>query len=115
MIVVCPATYEPERRYAVGVVLEELLGLEHQVEFREGVRGHVDITAERRVLRVPDVLFDTSPDRWLTPASVPQPPFRNYSAGGAGGGLPLVLSPEPAGEDPRVPRVPVDVFGLAFF
>jgi hypothetical protein len=105
LVVEAPAAYEPERRYILDVVLRDWLGLDWELGSAE--RDNVRITlaedhGEHDVV-VPDVLFATAPEHWLTKASLP--------VVHAGGRVP-VLYGAPAADDGRLE---VDVFGSAFF
>jgi Family of unknown function (DUF7033) len=105
LLVEAPARYEPERRYVLDVVLRDWLGLEW--ELRAADRDDVRITlagepGDQGVL-VPDVLFATAPEDWLTEASLPTVCTLDR--------LPIIYgAPAP---DPD--RLAVDVFGAAFF
>lgn len=129
LVVDAPATYVPERRYILDVVLGEWLGLDWQLRVSE--RPDVRITlkgdAAPGEVVLPDVLFSTAPAEWLTPASLPPRPLAwRPVTGGAwgarelGGPLPVLYGPRRpaatllADEEPAV-RVGVDVFGSAFF
>jgi hypothetical protein len=70
--VVCPPGFEPERRYAVDVVLREFLGLEHS--FEQAGRDDVELSLHGSALTVPDGLFAVSEEDWLTPGSLPASP-----------------------------------------
>ena len=112
LTVTCPPTYEPERRYALHVVLRERLGLEHRVQFSDSLRGEIQIAAGSGFLRIADVLFATPVEEWLTPQSLPRPPFREHPTGRGGRRVPVVLGSEPFDDDGSF--FPVDVFGTAF-
>jgi hypothetical protein len=100
LLVDAPLGYEPERRYILGVVLSDWLGLDWTL--RQGERADVRITLsedpEGTAVVLPDVLFATAPDAWLTPASLP-------AVRRAQDGLPVLYGSE---DD-------VDVLGGAFF
>jgi hypothetical protein len=106
LLVEAPAGYEPERRYILEVVLGDWLGLEW--ELRTGDRRDVRITQgddpEGPRLLLPDVLFATRREEWLTPVSLPQ--VRGN------GRLPVLYG---AAADPAPDTLDVDVFGSAFF
>jgi hypothetical protein len=108
LLVEAPAGYEPERRYILDVVLSEWLGLAWTL--RQSERGDVRITLaedpDGPAVVLPDVLFATAPEAWLTAASLPT--VR------AGDGLPVLYGSTPGAEhDGR--RLDVDVLGSAFF
>jgi uncharacterized protein DUF7033 len=99
LLVEAPGGYEPERRYILDVVLTDWLGLGWSL--RQGDRADVRITLaedpDGRDVVLPDVLFSTTPEDWLTAASLP--------AVRAGQGLPVLYGSASA----------VDVLGSAFF
>jgi hypothetical protein len=106
LLVEAPAAYVPERRYILDVVLSDWLGLPW--ELRTGDRAATRITLaaepEGRCVVVPDVLFATAPDAWLTAASLPSVSHTD--------GLPVLYG---AGSDDGGAQLPIDVFGSAFF
>lgn len=85
-----PYGYEAERRYAFHVVLEEFLGLEVVYEAED--RTDIAIGTE---VRVPDGLFATREEDWLTERSLPD---RSR----------VLVNPDDSVAD-------VDIFGGAFF
>ena len=80
-----PPGYGPERRYAAEVLLGELLGFE--LELVEEERSDVELTVagEDGAVRMPDILFATPPERWLTEHSLPSEPLERED------GLPLLF------------------------
>jgi hypothetical protein len=100
LLVEAPPGYEPERRYILEVVLTDWLGLDWTL--RQGERADVRIALaedpEGAAVVLPDVLFATAPEAWLTTASLP-------AVRRAGDGLPILYG---SGDD-------VDVLGGAFF
>lgn len=104
LTVEAPATWQPEREYAVDVVLGGMLGLPHRVRFgdRQGWRLVLE-GAEGEVV-LPDTLLASPDDAWLSPSSIPAGPL-----GTGPGGLPVFFgetrehAPEP------------DPFATAFF
>jgi hypothetical protein len=111
LIVDAPATYEPERRYILDVMLTDFLGLDWQL--RLGRRSDVELSVDGAARRVvlPDVLFGIDAADWLTPRALPAAPVPWTDAlpmlyGGAG---PLVS------DDGADVRVSADVCGGAFF
>jgi hypothetical protein len=105
LLVDAPAAYEPERRYVLEVVLRDWLGLDWELRIadRDDVRIALVEAPDERCVRVPDVLFATAPENWLTEASLPPVP--------SGGSVPALYG-APARE---AGRLEVDVFGSAFF
>ena len=112
-----PPAYEPERAYALEVVLGTIL----DVPFvsREGRRRDVAITvlgAPQGCLRMADVLFATPQADWLTDAAMPRRPLESLDVGGDDT-LPLLYSsanPGPPLADDEA-WLSADVFGSAFF
>jgi hypothetical protein len=102
LLVEAPGGYEAERRYILDVVLGDWLGLEWQLRTAE--RGDVRIGLADDPggpgVVLPDVLFATPADEWLTPASMPS--VRRVDD------LPVLYGAETG-------PVRVDVFGSAFF
>jgi Family of unknown function (DUF7033) len=73
LLVEAPPGYEPERRYILDVVLADWLGLEW--ELRTAERGDVRIALaedpDGADVTLPEGLFATPSDEWLTEASLP--------------------------------------------
>ena len=73
LLVEAPARYEAERRYILDVLLKDWLGLDW--ELRPADRSVVRIALagdlDGESVTLPDVLFATPPDEWLTEASLP--------------------------------------------
>jgi hypothetical protein len=121
LVVETPPSYEPERRYVLGVVLGEWLGLDW--ELRPGARRDVRVTlagdGDGRALSLPEGLFATDEGAWLTEASLPAAPLRWAEADGRR--LPVLFGPpEPGpaadtGGDGDAVRLGIDVLGGAFF
>jgi hypothetical protein len=128
LVIRTPTGYGVERRYIVGVVLGEWLGLPWRVE--EQPRPDVQIGMDDgsdRVLTLPDVLFATPEAQWLTASAIPVEPLRWRPVGtvatgvlGAGERLPVLYGSVAPADRPLVElddtgvRLHVDVFGSAF-
>ena len=99
LLVEAPAAYEPERRYILDVVLGDWLGLDWDLRIadRQDVRIAVAGECGGRCVVLPDVLFATRAEDWLTEASLPSVRVAD--------GLPVLYGSSGA----------VDVFGSAFF
>jgi hypothetical protein len=104
LLVETPPGYDAERRYILGVVLGDRLGLDWtlRTEERADVRIGLAEDPQGPCVRVPDVLFATPREQWLTPASLPSVEHAD--------GLPVIY-----GAAPEPSRLAVDVFGSAFF
>jgi len=76
-----PPTYQPEREYICDVVFSEFLGIEYQEIIGDdpdttivSVRG--DSSGKRLVL--PEALFSTAHEKWLTEDSLPHQPLDGW-------------------------------------
>jgi hypothetical protein len=107
LLVEAPPGHEPERRYVLDVVLGDRLGLDWEVRIadRPDVRISRADDPGGASVRLPDVLFATRPEDWLTRASLPAVRFRD--------GLPVLYGAPTASADPLT--LDVDVLGGAFF
>ena len=118
LIVEAPPTYEPERRYVLGVVLSDRLGLDW--ELRPAERSDVRVTLAgdpgSRHLLLADGLFAVDPEAWLTERSLPASPLPRVDVQGRR--LPALFH---SGAAPSIAEhgdavtVAIDVFGSAFF
>src|SRR6187551_1386294 len=111
LLIQVPPGYEPERRYIAGVGAD-WLGLDCRIATEE--RGDVRITLlgepDDRCVTLPDGLFATQQDAWLTPSSLPRSPLRWRPVGAiAGQDLPVLYGG--AGEDPLL-RTGPDAAGV---
>lgn len=127
--VAIPASYEAERRYVIGVLLGEFLGLEFRCETKPDLTGEVVIGMEGQArLSVLDGLFSIPPDAWLTASAAPNPPYvapreadRSGILASAGiENLPVIAwgqhRPMPLYTlDGNHARLNLDVFGVAFY
>jgi hypothetical protein len=121
-----PPNYEPERRYAIGVVIGDFLGLEHRVERVD--RTDVSLTAgDGRELVLADELFSTPDGAWLAKESLPSRPLASVNvsrltpeARVTSPQLPLIFGADPTASgyftasDRRI-EMGVDIFGSVFF
>lgn len=122
LIVEVPPGRAAERQYAIGTVLGEWLGLDHEIV--DGEPGVVRIRVRPATaadadgapsLTMPDVLFATADADWLTERSMPGGPLPRV-----GDDLPVLFGrPAPDGRawsrhDGGIDVV-ADVFGTAFF
>lgn len=129
LVVQAPPGYAAERAWVTGVVLGEFLGLPFRLETaeREGVRITLDADPGGRELLMPDVLFATPPERWLTRESLPAVPLGGWDvvadlpeAAASRRPTPVLFGAAPA-TGPRLLaserglELRVDVLGTAFF
>jgi hypothetical protein len=75
-----PPGYSSERTYILDIMLNEFLGL--TFESREEVRSDVSISLSSDPdgpgLRIVDTLFQTHPEDWLRPPSLPRQPLQTW-------------------------------------
>jgi hypothetical protein len=124
-----PPGYPSERRYITDVLLTEFLGLDHVMEETRSRDVEISLNDDVDGTRVvmPDVLFGTPPETWLTADSLPRRPLQRNRLQSSRL-LPRLVSPVlpviyggPPGdarlvcEDEAGIRLGVDVFGSAFF
>jgi hypothetical protein len=120
LIVAAPPTYEPERRYILGVILSEWLCLDWQLRTEERSDVALSVAGEEglRQLTLPEALFATDPAAWLTEASLPTSPLPWTEIDGRR--LPVLYGARPVpptviSGDGEAVHVAVDVLGSAFF
>lgn len=77
LLVRAPCTYVPERRYVLDVVLSEWLGLEYDLCFGTETQVTLQVAGDERggEITLPDVLFSTPPESWLTERSMSVSPL----------------------------------------
>jgi len=128
LLVSAPAGYQEERRYILGVVLGDWLGLGWSLVTHGGPDVRICLAEDPggAAVTVPDVLFGTPHDRWLTDSSLPSRPLARRRVGHAGSGvldaeerLPVLYGGSSRASDlaercEHGVRLDVDVFGSAF-
>jgi hypothetical protein len=82
LLVEVPPGRLSERAYVLDVLLGDMLGLDHQI--RETDRADTRIGApgagDGRAITIPEGLFSTPDDQWLTAASLPREPLARLRA-----------------------------------
>jgi hypothetical protein len=129
LVVHAPDGYREERRYILGVVLSDWLGLDWSLvtHGRPGVRISLAEDPDGAAVTMPDALFSTAQDRWLTDSTLPSGPLPRRRVGQAGAGvldaderLPVLYggsappSADLAERSEQGVHLDVDVFGSAF-
>jgi peptidoglycan/xylan/chitin deacetylase (PgdA/CDA1 family) len=129
LVVRAPDGYREERRYILGVVLGDWLGLDWRLTTHERPDLRISLAEDPDgpAVTTPDVLFSTRQDRWLTASALPATPLPRRRVGEAAAGLleaeerlPVLYggsSPASAalGEQcGQGVRLDIDVFGSAF-
>jgi hypothetical protein len=127
LVVRAPEHYPAERRYVLGVVLGEWLGLDWRLEADEHAEVRIGLVgSDDGVVTLPDVLFGVTADSWLTSSALPRTPLPRHVVGESGSGvlgaterLPVLYGTPLPDDRPLVEpdthgvRVHVDVFGSA--
>lgn len=77
LVVSTPATFVEERRYVLDLILGEWLGLAYELELNNAPRVAIRLAGDARRVEVilPDILFATSLEDWLTERSMPVLPL----------------------------------------
>ncbi|SNS65881.1 hypothetical protein SAMN06265795_104316 [Noviherbaspirillum humi] len=116
-----PEGCRQERRWISSVLFHEFLGIDHQVQFDH--HASVRISAENKVLELPDVFFRMASVEWLSPKTLPSQPVKWWF-------LPATSNLDPKLISPFVPIIfgqpgfhanvgsaslGIDVFGSAFY
>jgi len=123
--IVHPASFEPERRYILEVILGDWLGLEFASESGPVSCWEMTRAGDRRQgrLQISDAFFSTPSARWLTKASLPKT-IQSWTPGEALGGAssPLAVlygekleNGQYTMEQPGLMRIGIDIPGAAFF
>lgn len=120
-----PDSYLPERKYIVGVILREFLGLEYEVLVEDREDTLID-HPEGGELRIADSLFSLPESQWLSEASLPKLPLRRVARKAipldlesSAPDLPILFGPEGASAiDMQTENrllLGIDIFGSTFF
>jgi Family of unknown function (DUF7033) len=124
LTIFCNNNYKTEREYICNVLLNEFLGIEYEIEFQERNDWLMTYGDKDKKMLLPDVLFQTPPEDWLTERSLPSRPLRIWDISGCGIDCPVVnknipliyADTTPVFSDSKAePNIPVDIFGSAFF
>ena len=122
-----PEGYSDERRYILGVVLGDWLGLDWELEQVNRNDVRITLSGGSGEVLLPDILFRTPDNKWLTAATMPKQLLAVWECREPGLGFKLVDSTIPViYGDLNFPtqtqqihsnekRLPIDIFGSAFF
>jgi hypothetical protein len=138
LLIETPDTRAPERDYILGVVLGEFLGLDWQRVPSDRTDTRISLRGHSGEIRMPDILFQTPDQDWLTSRSLPSQPLPVWDT--AELGLPITLvdqylpviygdprlglqtrgvgpDAEPAtiNHSQLTCHIPIDIFGSSFF
>jgi len=130
LLITHPHTYGSERKYIYDVIFGEFLGIRYETRVGD-VPGVTEISmcgdSSGRSIILPEVLFTTSPDKWLTSQSLPLQPLEKWIMTDSFRNTPRVLPEIPViygeriagdsyyAESDRRVLLGIDVFGSAFF
>ncbi len=124
LLIEAPASRLPERRYIIQTLLGEFLGLDWQLVEAERTSVRITLGGARGAIELPDILFSTSTEQWLSAASLPKLPISRWDTSSLGLPITLVAQWLPVIYGDTVPTarrssdciyIPVDVFGSSFF
>jgi hypothetical protein len=89
LVVHAPEGYREERRYILGVVLGDWLGLGWRLATHERPVLRISLAEDPDgpAVTMPDVLFGTERDRWLTASALPPTPLARRRVGEAVAGV----------------------------
>lgn len=134
LIIKTPDTRAPERNYILSVLLGDFLGLDWQRVPSDRTDISITLQGHSGEIRMPDILLQTRDQDWLTPKSLPSQPLTVWDIGKLAlpisltdSKLPIIYGEQNFGPCPVAPgpsfstlvhythRLPIDVFGSAFF
>ncbi|MBM4288707.1 MAG: MarR family transcriptional regulator [Deltaproteobacteria bacterium] len=125
LIIETPATYPAERHYILTALLADWLGLPWQRVDAQREDTRIRMAGHNGEILMPDVLFQTAPQTWLTSSSLPSRPLAVWDTAELGLEVNLISRHLPViYGDHRSPMsslapgricLPLDVFGSAFF
>ena len=129
--VYCPKTYQPEREYICHILLKEFLGLEFRIEYRDADDWKICDEQRNCSLVLPDILFKTPKEKWLTTNSLPRQPLVHWDIEQSGLKFNLIDKKIPvifgnidfssqrrssnSKKYQKTLTLPIDIFGSAFF
>lgn len=90
LIIETPDTYSLERDYILSVLLGKFLGLEWQRVSSDRTDTRITLQGHTGEIRLPDILFQTPDQDWLSPSSLPSQPLALWNSSELG--LPVNLT-----------------------
>jgi hypothetical protein len=118
LTIFCNNNYKTEREYICKVLLNEFLGIEYEIEFQARKDWLISDSNKDIKILLPDILFQTPPEDWLTERSLPNQPLPIWDISRYGIDCPVVNKKLPViygNIDNSSYRVPLDIFSSAFF
>jgi hypothetical protein len=124
LTIFCNNNYKTEREYICKVLLNDFLGIEYEIEFQARKEWLITHGDKDQKMLLPDVLFQTPSEEWLTERSLPSQPLKTWDISPYGIDCPVVNKKVPmiyadttnifSGSKEHI-TIPVDIFGSAFF
>lgn len=130
ILIQIPSRNIVEKKYIIDVIFKEFLGLNYCIEEKEEKNTEITIIGEnsQKKLIIPEILFQTPPDRWLTPSSLPKQPLKRWKLPkfiieknkALPSELPIIFgetlpNDEYYSEEPEKINLGIDIFGSIFF
>jgi len=129
LVITIPDTYPTARDYIISVILKEFLGLNYLIKRTGKADVSISDKDNKRRLLIPDVLFATPVDKWLTKESLPKQPLEKLDTHSFGIkdaigllSIPVIYGPGMLSINKDIHlasdnclRIPIDIFGSAFF
>ena len=124
LTIFCNNNYKTEREYICKVLLSEFLGIEYEIRFQD--RKDWMITENNRDIKIllPDILFQSSSEDWLTEKSLPVQPLKIWDISRheidclvVDNKIPIIYGNmiNISSGSKEHPNIPLDIFGSAFF
>lgn len=123
LLIFCNNNYKPEREYICQVLLSEFLGIEYEIKFQDRKNWLISDSNKFIKILLPDILFQTPPEDWLTEKSLPSRPLQIWDISKHGIDCPVVNKKIPLiyadktsifSSSNEHTNIPVDVFGSVF-
>ena len=93
LIVTIPESYPAARDYILSVILKEFLGTDYIIQRTGRKDVCISDNEQKRCLIIPDGLFGTPVDKWLTKESLPKQPLEIWDPQAMGFGNSIGLAP----------------------
>ena len=120
----CSNNYKTEREYICKVLLNEFLGIEYEIQFQDRKDWLITANSNNAEILLPDILFQTQSEDWLTKRSLPSRPLQTWDISRCGVDCIVVKNKIPiiygntlniSSGSKEEPNIPLDIFGSAFF
>lgn len=118
LIISCNNNYKKEREYISSVLFKEFLGIEFEIKFQARKDWLITDRSKDTEILLPDILFQTQPEDWLTEKTLPYRPLPiwdiskyNIDCTVVHKNIPVIYG----NIDNSKYHSPLDIFGSAFF